>query len=311
MKPYLDTAAAHPLPGSGGERPDSSDSYDAVILGFDGSQRSYHVAEQLNLRGPHYVLTESEPPDALKSVLGERLVARPADSAHQVISADIERGPRSVALDVSGLERAVIAQTIGALWQRPSATTVDVFYAPAKFNKAGPDWPVTMVTSSVGGAFRGNPLNAGLPAALALGLGYERYVSIGALEQLSPSVYWTFKADSFEHEYDDLVAEANRHLFELVPPVAEFVYPLEQPHIAYRRLVEVVSAVRHTHQVTLVPFGPRMFTAICCFVAGSFWGEVEVAQVTEGQQTKREQHAEGRIAAVRMELDHWVDSTAR
>ncbi len=295
------SASAVGIKRSGTPDPDLEETYDIVIIGLDDGKRSAHIASRLRPAGNTY-LALSESPDSIPpEAFPEFEIVEPT-SGLEILNTCLGECGRSaqIALDVTGLQRSAIARVIGALWDCTLDLTVDLLYAPADFDPSGLVRPVAMVTSSVGSAFTGSPLDAGLPVALALGLGYERHVSVGALDQLGPSIYWSFEPVSFDPRYDEEIETANQRLFLLDPPAARFRYRLAAGESVYRNLVEAISSVRHTHQVIAVPFGPRLFTAICCFAAGYFKGDVEVAQVTSRNDQQSNQEADGRVAAVRL-----------
>ncbi|MEM7092721.1 MAG: hypothetical protein AAF567_06955 [Actinomycetota bacterium] len=288
--------------------------YDLAFLGVGAGGRAVLVASQLPPVSGESIALQSPDADPISPETTERLTELGFD-LRRTPSADVPNlvgeslmslqpaagsAPRMV-VDVSEMDRLTIGALVKGLASYGGAIEVDFSYVPAMFVP-----PSGSVAAAISGGdaswspFPGSVLDFGLAPALILGLGYEDHVAVGTVERLDPSLLWTFSPASFAPEYDEQVRSANASLFQVRSVASEFVYPLENPEVAFRRMAELVNAVRDEHQVIIVPFGPKIFAAMANLIAAGWPTEVEVANVIVSAGSTDNAAPDERVSVVRL-----------
>ena len=108
---------------------------------------------------------------------------------------------------------------------------------------------------------------AGWGLATLIGLGYEPDLALSAQQVLDPAETWLGIPRSDDGHFDDEVATANGILLDVVDAQNIWLYDVADPATTFFVLESIVSGLRRSHNVVLVPFGPKMFAVACLLVS--------------------------------------------
>jgi hypothetical protein len=125
----------------------------------------------------------------------------------------------------------------------------------------------------------GWPRSPGLPVHLVVGLGYEMGKALGAVEYIQPSQWRLFIPTSPELKYLGQVEKQNKELIEGTPKEEKFNYDVLDPMRLYLSLVSMMTPMAATTKPVLLPFGPKIFFAVCLMISLQF-PEVSVWHVS-------------------------------
>ena len=179
-------------------------------------------------------------------------------------------GEAQVAVDVSSMDRSRIAHIVLAAHDRAldgHGTILDVAYIPAQFQPPPAAEEPIAVTEPVVERLAGWTLDADLPVSVVVGLGYEPNKAISAVEYLDGSRTWIFTPTGVDERYDIAVERENSALSAIEPPEAVLEYDVLKPTTALQQLTSLLGLLTTSSRPVLVPFGPKMFTAVCCVAA--------------------------------------------
>jgi hypothetical protein len=188
-----------------------------------------------------------------------------------------------VFVDVSAFPRSFLAAVLDSI----RASVVDgarvnltLAYRLAQFSKpsdrpAPPNRRVAPVHRNTAGW----PRMPGLPVHLIVGLGYERGKALGAVEYIQPARLSLFFPDSPEPRFAKQVRERNHELLEGIPEESIFHYPVMDPAAQLALLSSLLQAMVTDSKPILLPFGPKIFFAICLLASFRF-SEVSVWHVS-------------------------------
>lgn len=308
--------SAHAIVGSGTSAPRMRDHYDLFVAGAGAGPRCTYVSgllpkgvsigQRLALsyvdgeRGDHHDLSEQQ-----FEWYKYDLVRAAATGVRRIVADRVRSTtgtPISVGVDVTGLDRSRIAELVAGLVDSERNLEVDFFYAPAVYRSQGAKAARALVGRTESTAFKGELARADVPVSLILGLGYEPHVGVGAVEMIAPSQYWVFAPRGFDKSYDAAIGRRNGNLTSFFPPTAWQWYALERCEEVFSSLMSLTSAVIDESRVTVVPFGPRIFTATCCAVAAAFDGRVEIASVSTRGPWEDLANAHGAVSAFALKI---------
>lgn len=113
-------------------------------------------------------------------------------------------------------------------------------------------------------SFSGWPSKQSLPTSLITGLGYEPDKAEGASEYLDPSEQWGFIPISPVLEFLPELEKNNHSLIARLSNEKRTVkYEIDQPSRTFGQLEIVISDLLNRSNPILLPFGPKIFFAIC------------------------------------------------
>jgi hypothetical protein len=211
-----------------------------------------------------------------------------------------------VAFDVSSTTRLRMAM---AMWEMAAASgkcriEVDMFYAPARYRRPPKDPGIVEVCGPVIPEFAGWSAQPEIPLALLLGIGYEVEKAIGALEYLEVGDVWVFRPRGVDRRYDAEVDKANVTLSEIVKADRTVDYDVLRPYDGCIRLESLISGLQRNSRIVLVPFGPKIFAAMCLVLSLLRGREVGVWRISGGAMSEPVDHvAAGRLATLRAGFD--------
>ena len=174
-------------------------------------------------------------------------------------------------IDVSAFPRTMLASLMDAL----RCITVEginvqltLAYRLAQFTPPPNDpSPPNRRVAPVRPSFAGWPRRPGLPVHLIVGMGYERYKAQGAVEYLQPAVLSLFSPASPIQEFADQVLHRNRLLLDNTPKDRIFEYQVLEPAVQLAQLSSMLAALITSTKPVLLPFGPKIFFAVCLLMS--------------------------------------------
>lgn len=193
--------------------------------------------------------------------------------------------PLRLAIDVSSFSRSRLAELV--LAAADIATTRDVAidfgYAPATFMPPAEADTVIEVLGPVAPEFAGWTDEPETPTTCIIGLGYEPERAVGALEYLEPVGAWAFTPTGVDDRYDRSLEKANETVWDANPRPVRIAYGVDQPLWTFVQLESLVFGLKRMTRPVLVPFGPKIFAAMCLLAALSHQPETAVWRVSGGQ----------------------------
>ncbi len=195
-----------------------------------------------------------------------------------------------IAIDVSSMSRPCIAGIIYSLYNVGASCVIeiDIYYAPAAFCPPGELDVVTEYSGPVIPEFSGFSMHPEMPTSVVLGLGYELEKALGAIEYLDASHIWCLEPRSDDLRYDTAVSEANESLFDSPNDIDRISYSVSDPIQTYMQLDSLVYDLKKTTRVILLPFGPKLLSAICSLVSASHYPDVTQWRVSGGNNEARD-----------------------
>lgn len=206
-----------------------------------------------------------------------------AEMAEALKDIDRERSEYRVFVDVSAFPRRMLAALLDAIRDAVAdgfPVRLTLGYRLALFTKprdgeAPPNRRVAPAHSSVAGW----PRLPGLPVHLIVGLGYERGKALGAVEYIQPAHLSLFSPESPEPRFAKQVSDRNRELLDGSPAEAVYSYQVLDPAAQFAQLSSMLAPMLIDAKPVLLPFGPKVFFAICVLLSFNF-SEVAVWHVS-------------------------------
>ncbi len=208
-----------------------------------------------------------------------------------------------VAVDISSLSRMLMAAVVSTcLSCSGELGRIDVtfIYAPAKHtspsDRQGPITKFGAVLPEFAGL---SEASRGLAAVI--GLGYEPDLALATQQGLDPATSWLLTPTGVDRAFDVDVADANSRVISLNDVDQVLVYNVLRPFDLFMKLESVVAGLARTHNVVLVPFGPKILALVSLLVALEHSPDVGVWRVSAGRLGPiRDAKADGRLAAVQV-----------
>lgn len=195
-----------------------------------------------------------------------------------------------ILIDVSSFPRRMLAALLNSLRDAVIDGLVlrlTMCYRLALFSKpregeAPPNRRVAPVHPSVAGW----PRLPGLPVHLIVGLGYEKGKALGAVEYIQPAHLSLFSPESPEPRFAEQVRERNHELLDGTSPEAIYRYEVLDPAAQFAQLSSMLAPMLIDAKPVLLPFGPKIFFAVCILLSFNF-SEVSVWHVSGEEEEPR------------------------
>ena len=133
------------------------------------------------------------------------------------------------------------------------------------------------------------------PVALILGLGYEKGRAEELSKQLDAQCTYAFYANpSVDTRYVNELIQNNRSVLRSIKEEQITTYPIFNLNTISELLTELCLKLRMSHQVILVPVGPKPFT-LMCFILAARYPDIHtcrVSSVINSNATDRRAHGE-------------------
>lgn len=183
-----------------------------------------------------------------------------------------EKNGICIAVDISALDRRVMSLILLALCQRLKLEdTLRVLYTPAKYNNLKTNFPPMKSFGPVIPELMGRILPNNQNKCLVMGVGYEYGASLSVIERIEPKLAYFFSPVGFDERYQKDVRDANFDFdFDIEKKNTNInSYNLRTPASTYNEVDYLVQSISHRYSVIFVPFGPKIFSAICILIAFS------------------------------------------
>jgi hypothetical protein len=175
----------------------------------------------------------------------------------------------SILFDISSMPRSVIATVMATIEDFTSTHSVEmtVAYCLAKYTPPVDHNLANKTVRPVHPSFTGFSIDASLPVAAIVGLGYEKGKALGAVEYIQSTDWWVFVPTSEETKYLKKVEQHNQTILNVVGAERRFEYSVHSPLLTVSHLDSLVSGLKETHKPVFLPFGPKIFFFCSLLVA--------------------------------------------
>lgn len=205
-------------------------------------------------------------------------------NAYLLSSQDVQR---SVFVDVSAFPRRILAAIVSSIRDaviNGANVRITLGYRLASYSAPGKGpLPPNRKVSPVHRDFAGWPKEPGLPVHLIVGLGYEMGKALGAVEYIQPSHWRLFLPDSPEKRFERAVRKQNEDLIAGTSEVDTYQYQVLDPAGQFVFLSSMLEAMAPVSKPVLLPFGPKIFFAVC-LLASCGYSESAVWHVSGDDQ---------------------------
>lgn len=195
--------------------------------------------------------------------------------------------PLRVGVDVSCMNRfriaALVLQFKELLMLNSSNVEVFFVYSLAKYQAPPSVSARNEVVGPIHPRFAGWFTEPGRPLAIVAGLGYEEEKVVGATEYLQASRIIAMFPVSPILDYESPVRSANDSLLSAIPSGDIVRYSVADVRGTIASLSSVVRGLVETHNVVLLPLGPKLFTVASLF-AFYFHRDSSVWRVSGGRR---------------------------
>ena len=210
-----------------------------------------------------------------------------------------------ITIDVSCMSRPAMAYAIEAICSAAETRPVRLAlaYVIATYSPPPTCLPPNEDIKPISSWFAGWPRDAAASTALVVGLGYERDKAEGACEFFDASETWVMVPRSPVVEYDEAVAHNNEELLARSSRRNRAIdYRVNRPCETFGQLAATVANIMPRMNPVLLPFGPRIFFALCLLMAGVY-REVGVWHVTGDADLPRTAHSSsGHFVGLQVEM---------
>lgn len=229
--------------------------------------------------------------DGTATQLEEKLVSLVGAqrSAHRVLSHLGDDGAIRVAVDISSMDRSLMASVVSAILNAGVVVTVDFLYSEGAFvtGLAGSEGTVTI--NGPIDEFVGWPKDPALPLLAIIGGGFESNLALAAVDTLEPSQTLVAMPEGRDTRFNQELLERNEHFLAGVT-AAPNSYRVDQPYLTYRELRSTVALGLNGARIVIVAIGPKTFALAAMLVAAEF-PDVTVWRVSAGRLRAAENRA--------------------
>ncbi len=216
------------------------------------------------------------------------------------LDAENERGGPRIAVDISCMDRDVIAASVLALLKdRTSPIRVTFFYSPATFDESLKGSEGTVLVNRPVRGFEGWTRNPDAGLVCLLGLGFESRLALAAIETLEPSWTIALLPKGEDPRYDEVVSQRNASLVQSEPGIPQHAYCVNDVYQTIQDIDASVSALTRRGRVVLVPLGPKPLALASMLVAAAHEHDVTVWRLSAGSaRTPEDRFATGSVVSV-------------
>lgn len=206
--------------------------------------------------------------------------------------------------DISSTTRRRMAKLIEALAHCDTPYNISVIFAYSSAQYTDP--PTEMYPNVDAGpvlpSFAGWGEDPSLPTFLLLGLGYEPYRAIGAVDFIEPQRIIALRPISKDPRFEDAVKQANSQLFESKRGIELRDYEVSDMFSTIVYLNQVVSRYAQSTRPILLPFGPKPL-ALSMLLVGKLQDRAAVWRVSSGaRQPPVQREPDGGIHCLKVDF---------
>lgn len=181
---------------------------------------------------------------------------------------------------------------------------VDFGYAHAEFSKPLDDYGPVIDNGYINEYFIGDDILSSNPSSCVLGVGYEREIALGVIEDLEPSMLVIFHPTGHDEKYTDEIKNANADLISTVKEANRVYYNIHSPENTYIKLCGTLKGLSATTSPVIITLGPKVFTLaalLCCCAFETQFGIWRIAP--KRLESSRDRKFNGQISYNRAE---WI-----
>lgn len=195
--------------------------------------------------------------------------------------------PTKILIDISSFSRLRIAKLVWAMYSfskiNSTQLEIDIAYSVARYTAPSSDFPPITNVGPITIPLAGWPSDPSKPISCLIGLGYDEGRAIGAAEYLEAAQLWLFRPIGFDKRFLASLNKANETLIEKTGASRVIDYRLDDPVSAYMQIHSLLWGLKSETRPLMLPFGPKIFTAITCAAAINFFPDISVWRVSSGE----------------------------
>jgi hypothetical protein len=179
----------------------------------------------------------------------------------------------TIFIDISCLSAPKMAGVFAALFNAANQRNIEVFvgYVIAAYTPPPEHLPPNNDIRPLSEEFAGWPRYPSARTSLIVGLGYEREKAEGACEYFDSNEIQVFLPISPVSDYEDAVKGNNAQLLAAaLRDQRAHVYRLDDPEQTFGQLATLLATMVTRSNPVLLPFGPKLFLALCIIAAEMF-----------------------------------------
>ncbi|WP_308983296.1 hypothetical protein [Thalassobacterium sedimentorum] len=221
----------------------------------------------------------------------------------------IADGDRLV-VDYSSMPKAILAEVVSELDHlyhvEGLSLVCDFVYSHAEYSAPLEHYGPIVFNNYITPYFVGSNLSAAGPTSVILGVGYERDVALGVIEEQEPRQCIIFRPCDHDPQYTKAIDDTNLGLFELFPARDVVEYSVNSPAGVYNSLCSVVRGLeRKNTRPVVIPLGPKIFSLCALLACCSFERSFSVWRVeSDSSNRKVDRIPNGNISITRVK---WGD----
>lgn len=196
----------------------------------------------------------------------------------------------SVIFDVSSLTRKLMSSVFFLLrkvsLQLFRSIDLTIVYSLAKFGSLPPDFGPVVFNGPAIPELCGWPKEPTQELGLVIGIGYERDLALGVIEELEPAALWMFRPRNLDKNYDAEIEEKNRGLFDNSVGAQASLYPIEDPYASFVAVDTLLSKCHTKYRTIILPLGPKIFAAAACLSALRLYPHIGYWRVSGGKNVE-------------------------
>jgi hypothetical protein len=285
--------------------PTQGQKFDIFIAALSSESRAINIASKYGISAPAKFAIISARKDELAYKDNEAVFASnkfsiirhgELDDVLRLLNESHPEQRIRIALDISCMPRQLMAKVLLAILGMAKIDEYEItfFYSLASFTTPAVDIVPNEAIEPVSPTFSGWPSEQSLPTSLITGIGYEPEKAEGASEYLDPSEQWGFIPLSPVSEFLTELEKNNNSLISRITSEGRAIrYEVSEPSRTFGQLEIVISDLLRRSNPILLPFGPKIFFALC-LLQGIRHPEVGVWHVTgESNESPVDRRASG------------------
>lgn len=213
----------------------------------------------------------------------------------------------NIAIDISSMNRKMVAEVLFVISNELPLKTlleVSILYVSATYTEPLEKMSAIKTAGPVIPEYAGWFINPNDPLYAVVGLGYENGKAIGALEYLDVAGAWLLKPIGEDNSFLTKVEKVNHDLISIVGKKRIISYKLLDPYDTFIKIRSLIEGLKKNGRVVLIPFGPKLFNALCIVLAEIYKGDLAVWRISAAEEEIAVDHqATGEIISFSFKLE--------
>ncbi len=213
----------------------------------------------------------------------------------------------NIAIDISSMNRKMVAELLYIVSNElplKMRLEVSILYVSAIYTEPLKEMPAIKTAGPVIPEYAGWFINPNDPLYAVVGLGYENGKAIGALEYLDVAGAWLLKPIGKDSSFLKKVEKVNHDLIAIVGKKRVISYKLFDPYDTFIKIRSLIEGLKKNGRVVLIPFGPKLFNALCIILAEIYKGDLAVWRISAAEDEIPVDHqAVGDIISFTFQVD--------